>query len=60
MMVGDIRRVKNNQEYTCEEARGKMCVIETAEPNMDFRIRIQRDDFTHLNQWAKEHHLEAV
>lgn len=58
--VGDIKRVKVDQDFTCEEARGKMGVIETTEPNVDIRIRIQRDDGTHITQWVHKHHLGDV
>ena len=60
MKVGDIKRVKINQEYTCEEAQDKICVIETMIPDSDISIRIQRYDCTHLRQWVKKKHLEDV
>lgn len=62
MNVGDIKQIKVNQNCTCEEFRGKMCVIETIEPGRDFRIRIriQRNDNTHVCQHVWKDHLEDV
>jgi len=60
--IGDIKRIKRDQEYTCREVRGKLCVVESL-PNgkgQTYHIRCVADTGDHIGQWAAAKHLEDI
>lgn len=56
MKIGDIKRIKTDQEYTIKSARGRLCVVEKILEN-GFLVRIEDIDGTHFTQFVKEKHL---
>ena len=60
MKVGDVMRVKRNQDCTLEEARGQLCIIEILNDRDSIQIRLQGKYIpTHYTQHVNDYHLEA-
>ena len=59
MKVGDIMRVKVDQECTDPEACGQLCVIESLDSHCYIRIRLQHTyNPEHYTQHVHDFHLE--
>lgn len=59
MKVGDVKRIRNDQDYTCSEARNQLCIIERIN-NFDIHVRIARSNGTHYKQSVYEYHLDNL
>ncbi len=59
MKVGDVVKVKFDQDCTAEEAYGQLCIIESIYRS-DIMIRIQGHTGAHYIQTVREEHLEEI
>ena len=58
MNVGDVRRIRNNQDYTISSAQNQLCIIELITPEGSMYVRIENPDGSHYHQYVEERHLE--
>ena len=58
MNVGDVRRIRNNQDYTTSSAQNQLCIIELITPEGSMYVRIENPDGSHYHQYVEERHLE--
>ena len=57
-MIGDVRRIRNNQDYTTSSARNQLCVVESITLEGSMYVRIENPDGSHYHQYVEERHLE--
>jgi len=57
--IGDVKRIKMNQEYTCRSANGCVCVIDRLTYD-EYHARVQLKDGTHIGQYVHPEHVEEL
>lgn len=58
MKVGDVKRIKGNQDYTVASAQHQLCIIEEIDRDGIMHVRLETPDGSHYRQYAREEHLE--
>lgn len=59
LKIGDVKRIKMGQNYTCKSACGCVCVIDRLAYD-EYHVRVQLKDGAHIGQYVRPEHVEEL